>query len=182
LPKLAKHQRLEPNKSVSRLPEPPEWPDPPKSGAHSEKAAAESETIAAESETNVAQQVAGSRLQGAGGKGQVASGSSHAAAAEFSELQEALSVAGITVAWDAGGDGLTIIAEALERCGVHALVKHATSRHQRDNPAFSVRAFVPGWGTLPAPKRKLEAVGDPCPHGAAHWTRCSSCKAAAEAS
>lgn len=57
LPKLAKHQRLEPSKAASRLPEPPdpdETPSPPRSEAHSEKIAADSEPIVAESETSVA--------------------------------------------------------------------------------------------------------------------------------
>lgn len=72
LPKLPKHQRLEPAKAQSRLPDPPDpddTPDPPRSKAHSEKTAAEAEPIAAEPETSVAslcgmEQVAGGMEHG----------------------------------------------------------------------------------------------------------------------
>lgn len=80
LPKLDKHQRLEPAKAKSRLPEPPEppplppTPHPPSSRAHSEKTVAECAPIEVESEPIVVQQVAGSRLQVAGSREQVAGG------------------------------------------------------------------------------------------------------------
>jgi hypothetical protein len=75
LPKLAHHQRLEPAKAKSRLPDPPEpgsEPDMPSSEGHSEKTVAESAPIAAESEPIVVQQVASGRLQVASGKEHVA--------------------------------------------------------------------------------------------------------------
>jgi hypothetical protein len=70
LPKLANHQRLEPAKAQSKLPEPPDpalVPDPPSSQAHSEKIAAESEPIAAESEKKDAS--LWDREQGSGDRG-----------------------------------------------------------------------------------------------------------------
>lgn len=65
LPKLAGHQRLEPSKVPSRLPEPPDLSvkEPP-----AESDADSSERRADSSETNVALQVAGSRGQVAGGR------------------------------------------------------------------------------------------------------------------
>jgi hypothetical protein len=71
LPMLGKHQRLEPNKAKSRLPDPPQpssEPNVPSSQGHSEKTVAESAPIAAEPEPIVVQQVAGSRLQVASGR------------------------------------------------------------------------------------------------------------------
>ena len=67
LPKLAKHQRLEPAKAKSRLPDPPPI-GVCRSEAHSEKTVAESAPIVAESEPIVAQQVAGGRLHVAGSR------------------------------------------------------------------------------------------------------------------
>lgn len=64
LPKLSKHQRLEPNKAKSRLPDPPD-PIPaykPSVETHSEKTVAESEPIAPESGPIVVQHVAGGML------------------------------------------------------------------------------------------------------------------------
>lgn len=80
LPNLPKHQRLEPQKAKSRLPDPPERPDPPphghkpSPGEDSEKTVAESEPCADESAPIVAQQVAGSRLHEAGSREHVAGG------------------------------------------------------------------------------------------------------------
>lgn len=66
LPKLAKHQRLEPTKSKSRLPDPPSDSEP--IAEDPSPAPIVSDDLA----PIVVQQVAGSRLHGAGSKGQVA--------------------------------------------------------------------------------------------------------------
>jgi hypothetical protein len=66
LPKLADHQRLEPAKVPSRLPEPPT--DPSVDAAPSESRANESAPRADEAETIGALHVAGGRLQVAGGR------------------------------------------------------------------------------------------------------------------
>lgn len=74
LPKMAKHQRLEPHKVPSRLPEPPKLQVTAMSAPRAEKSAPDSDEAAPDaesSETNSALQVAGSRVQVAGGKGQV---------------------------------------------------------------------------------------------------------------
>lgn len=70
LPKLASHQRLEPTKVPSRLPEPPahaqNTPDTPSSEPRADSSARDADL----SEPSVALQVAGSRLQVAGSRAQ----------------------------------------------------------------------------------------------------------------
>lgn len=68
LPKLAAHQRLEPGKSASRLPNPPDFTLNPDSA---QIFSDESARISDESAKIVVQQVAGSRLHVAGSKVQV---------------------------------------------------------------------------------------------------------------
>lgn len=104
-------------------------------------------------------------------------GSGNGSAAAI-ELQNALGRAGIVVAWDADPCGMATILEAIDRCGVPALVKHTSSRWQPGNPAFSVRAFIAGWSTLPAKAQPLELVPDPCEHGFEFSSRCAHCRAA----
>jgi hypothetical protein len=73
LPKLAKHQRLEPAKAQSRLPEPPPpspVPSPPRSDGNSEKTVAEPEPMGADSEKKDAS--LWDREHGSGVRGQVA--------------------------------------------------------------------------------------------------------------
>jgi hypothetical protein len=74
IPTLNKHQRLEPNKTPSRLPSPDDADPTAQVTAFSEKIPEQSEKIPEQSEQIVVQQVAGSRWQGAGGREQVASG------------------------------------------------------------------------------------------------------------
>lgn len=81
LPMLAKHQRLEPAKAKSRLPDPPDPSAEPcvsRSQKDSEKTVAESEPIAAVPEPIVVQQVAGGRGQVARSMEQVAGGMARA--------------------------------------------------------------------------------------------------------
>jgi hypothetical protein len=68
LPKLSAHQRLEPDKSASRLPPPPDSERDPDSAQTSPSPA---QIFSDESAPIVVQQVAGSRLQVAGSRGQV---------------------------------------------------------------------------------------------------------------
>lgn len=69
LPKLAEHQRLEPSKVPSRLPEPPTPISPYPDGGQSAPRADEAARRADEAEPIDALQVAGSRLHVAGSKG-----------------------------------------------------------------------------------------------------------------
>lgn len=39
---------------------------------------------------------------------------------------------------------------AIDRCGTQAMIAYALRRHRPDNPAFSARAWVDGWASLPA--------------------------------
>jgi len=94
----------------------------------------------------------------------------------FAELETALARANIAVAWDPDPEGLAVIAAAIDRCGIPALLKQAQSRYRTDAPAFSVRAFIPGWNALPAKPAKLELVPDPCEHGFGNRRRCAHCR------
>lgn len=196
LPKLAKHQRLEAAKVESRLPPPPQTagkaplpPNVPSSQAVSESRADESAPRSESSEPIVVQQVAGSRGQVAGGREHVAGcmpqqhvgsaqiGANSPLQPQIEELQTAMSRAGVTVAWDAPPEGMSTIAAAVDRCGIQALVKNATARHQPANPAFSVKAFVPGWAALPAKAQPLALVVEPCEkHGDPNRSRCPMCR------
>jgi hypothetical protein len=60
-----------------------------------------------------------------------------------------MSAAGLVVDWR-----LTLIQwdqvnQAIERSGIPALVEYARRRHNPQRPAFSARAFVRDWLTLP---------------------------------
>jgi hypothetical protein len=92
------------------------------------------------------------------------------------DLQNAMSQAGLRVSWETDDTRLATIAEAVERCGVPALVRNASSRNQPGNPAFSVNAFVNGWGALPGKAPKIELVPDPCTHGFEHSSKCATCR------
>jgi hypothetical protein len=91
-------------------------------------------------------------------------------------LQNAMSQAGLAVSWETDGSRLSTIAEAIERCGIPALVRNASSRNQPSNPAFSVNAFVNGWGALPGRPRPIVLVPDPCTHGFEHSSKCATCR------
>lgn len=96
---------------------------------------------------------------------------------DIANLAGQLAGHGITVAWNLDPDDHDVIQQAINRCGTPALVKHASSRWQRDNPAFSARAFIAGWQTLPPKPQPLELVPDPCEHGFEFSSRCAHCRA-----
>lgn len=96
--------------------------------------------------------------------------------AELQPLADELARRGITVSWHLHPDDHQVILDALDRCGLARLVKHAQARYRPDDPAFSVRAFLAGWATLTAPRPVEPASRIPCHHGAEDTRYCGLCR------
>lgn len=98
--------------------------------------------------------------------------------AAAAQLRDELTRAGIRVAWKLNVVDTASVLEAIDRCGVSALVRQAKAQYRPDDPAHSVKAFMGGWESLPARPGPLELVADPCEHGEAHASRCALCRVA----
>lgn len=64
-------------------------------------------------------------------------------------LIDRLSAAGLLVDWRLTESELTDVVTAIRRSGVDALVAYARRRNQPLSPAFSAKAWLEGWRTLP---------------------------------
>lgn len=70
--------------------------------------------------------------------------------AEFLPLVDGLAAEGLVVDWNLSFVQFDKVRAAIERCGPQAMIAYALRRHRPENPAFSARAWVDGWASLPA--------------------------------
>lgn len=70
--------------------------------------------------------------------------------AEFLPLVDGLAAEGLVVDWNLSFVQFDKVRAAIERSGTQALIAYALRRHRPDDPAFSARAWVDGWASLPA--------------------------------
>lgn len=70
--------------------------------------------------------------------------------AEFVPLIDGLAAEGLVVDWNLSFVQFDKVRAAIERCGPQAMIAYALRRHRPENPAFSARAWVDGWASLPA--------------------------------
>jgi hypothetical protein len=163
LPKLAGHQRLEPGKAASRLPEPPGEPapiaapddDPPRRSA---PRATESPASLREARPIVAQQVAGSREHVASGREQGAGVPTTSGALALHDNATAVA-AFVEGAQDAGMDrpGRSIIG----RVGKAAKQLLADGASEADVLTAARRLGANGWDDLEREVRRLQAERRP---------------------
>lgn len=95
---------------------------------------------------------------------------------DVQELAGQLAANGVTVAWELDPEDLDVIQQAISRCGSHRLLKQAKSRYRPDKPAFSARAFIAGWATMPAAKLPEKSPSEPCTHGESDSRKCALCR------
>lgn len=70
--------------------------------------------------------------------------------AELVPLIDGLAAEGLVVDWNLSLVQADKVRAAIDRCGTAALIAYALRRHRPDNPAFSARAWIDGWASLPA--------------------------------